>query len=75
MDESLSKKGEVPLSCCCTCHSKNFTNGDVNQVTSHHFNRPSTPPSERNGISSTCQGSLYFCLGLLVSIIGNLIIA
>nr|XP_023508707.1 Fanconi anemia group J protein [Equus caballus] len=57
VDESLSKKGEVPLSCCCTCHSKNFTNGDVNQVTSHHFNRPSTPPSERNGISSTCQDS------------------
>lgn len=60
MDESLSKKAEVLLSCCCTCHSKNFTNDDMNQGTSHHFNSPSTPPSERNGTSSPCQGSSYF---------------
>ncbi|XP_023612591.1 Fanconi anemia group J protein isoform X1 [Myotis lucifugus] len=57
MDESLSKKAEVSLSCCCTCHSKNFTNDDMNQGTSHHFNSPSTPPSERNGTSSPCQDS------------------
>uniref|UniRef100_I3MGN9 DNA 5'-3' helicase n=1 Tax=Ictidomys tridecemlineatus TaxID=43179 RepID=I3MGN9_ICTTR len=55
VDESLSKKTEVPLSCCCTCHSKNFTHRDLNQGTSPHFNSPSTPPSERNGSSSTCQ--------------------
>ncbi|XP_048644152.1 Fanconi anemia group J protein isoform X2 [Marmota marmota marmota] len=57
MDEGLSKKTEVPLSCCCTCHSKNFTHRDLNQGTSPHFNSPSTPPSERNGSSSTCQDS------------------
>ncbi|XP_057392490.1 Fanconi anemia group J protein isoform X2 [Balaenoptera acutorostrata] len=57
VDEGLSKKAEVPLSCCCTCHSKNFTNNDVNQGTSYHFNSPSTPPSERNGTLSTCQDS------------------
>lgn len=56
-DESLSKKAEVPLSCCCTCHSKNFANSDMNQGTSHHFNSPSTPPPERNQTSSPCQGS------------------
>uniref|UniRef100_A0A804HHV8 BRCA1 interacting DNA helicase 1 n=3 Tax=Homininae TaxID=207598 RepID=A0A804HHV8_HUMAN len=27
----------------------------MNQGTSRHFNYPSTPPSERNGTSSTCQ--------------------
>ncbi|KAM4823829.1 Fanconi anemia group J protein [Urocitellus parryii] len=57
VDEGLSKKTEVPLSCCCTCHSKNFTHRDLNQGTSPHFNSPSTPPSERNGSSSTCQDS------------------
>ncbi|XP_030896805.1 Fanconi anemia group J protein [Leptonychotes weddellii] len=55
VDESLNKKAEVPSSCCCVCHSKNFTNIDLNQGTSHHFNGPSTPPSERNDTSSTCQ--------------------
>lgn len=60
MDENLSKKAEVLLSCCCTCHSKSFINDDMNQATSHHFNNPSTPPSERNGTSSPCQGSSYF---------------
>lgn len=59
VDESLSKT-EVSSSCCCACHSKNFTNIDLNQGTSHHFNSPSTPPSERYDTSSTCQGSLYF---------------
>nr|XP_040126455.1 Fanconi anemia group J protein [Ictidomys tridecemlineatus] len=58
VDESLSKKTEVPLSCCCTCHSKNFTHRDLNQGTSPHFNSPSTPPSERNGSSSTCQDTV-----------------
>ena len=58
VDKSLSKKAEEPLSCCCACHSKNFTNIDLKQGTSHHFNCPSTPPSERYGTSSTCQGSL-----------------
>ncbi|XP_060059857.1 Fanconi anemia group J protein isoform X2 [Erinaceus europaeus] len=57
LDDSLSKKGEVPLSCCCMCHSKNFTNNDVNQGTSHHFNSPSTPPRGRNDTSSACQAS------------------
>ncbi|XP_032727772.1 Fanconi anemia group J protein [Lontra canadensis] len=57
VDESLSKKPEVPPSCCCACHSKNFTNIDLNQGTSHHFNSPSTPPSERNDTSSTYQDS------------------
>ncbi|XP_035937668.2 Fanconi anemia group J protein isoform X1 [Halichoerus grypus] len=57
VDESLNKKAEVPSSCCCVCHSKNFTNIDLNQGTSHHFNGPSTPPSERNDTSSTCQDS------------------
>ncbi|XP_034496339.1 Fanconi anemia group J protein isoform X2 [Ailuropoda melanoleuca] len=57
VDESLSKKAEVPSSCCCACHSKNFANTDLNQGTSHHFNSPSTPPSERNDTSSTCQDS------------------
>ncbi|PNJ65688.1 BRIP1 isoform 1 [Pongo abelii] len=56
-DEDVSEKAEVPSSCCCTCHSKDFTNNDMNQGTSHHFNYPSTPPSERNGTSSTCQDS------------------
>ncbi|XP_016059147.1 PREDICTED: Fanconi anemia group J protein isoform X2 [Miniopterus natalensis] len=56
VDESLSKKAEVSL-CCCTCHSKNFTNDDMNQGTSRHFSSPSTPPpSERNG-TSLCQDS------------------
>ncbi|XP_057571236.1 Fanconi anemia group J protein isoform X1 [Hippopotamus amphibius kiboko] len=57
VDEGLSKKAEVPLSCYCTCHSKNFTKNDVNQGTSYHFNSPSTPPSERNGTLSTSQDS------------------
>ncbi|XP_067572478.1 Fanconi anemia group J protein isoform X1 [Pseudorca crassidens] len=57
VNEGLSKKAEVPLSCCCTCHSKNFTNNDVNQGTSYHFNSPSIPTSERNGTLSTCQDS------------------
>ncbi|XP_045442357.1 Fanconi anemia group J protein isoform X4 [Pipistrellus kuhlii] len=57
VDESLSKKAEVLLSCCCTCHSKNFTNDDMNEGTSRHFNSTSTPPSERNGTSSPCQDS------------------
>ncbi|XP_069337183.1 Fanconi anemia group J protein [Eulemur rufifrons] len=57
VDEGLSKKAEVPLSCCCTCHSKNFANDDVNQGTSHHFNSSSTPPSERNDTSSIYQDS------------------
>lgn len=56
VDESLSKT-EVSSSCCCACHSKNFTNIDLNQGTSHHFNSPSTPPSERYDTSSTCQDS------------------
>ncbi|XP_066219255.1 Fanconi anemia group J protein [Saccopteryx leptura] len=56
VDESLSKT-EAPLSCCCMCHSKNFTNDDMNQGTSHHFSSPSTPPSEKNGTSSPCQDS------------------
>ncbi|XP_037598373.1 Fanconi anemia group J protein [Cebus imitator] len=56
-DEGISEKAEVPLSCCCTCHSKDFTNNDMNQGTSHHFNNPSTPPSERNETSSACQDS------------------
>lgn len=55
VDENLSEKAELPLSCCCTCHSKNFANDDVNQGTSHHFNSPSIPPSERSGTSSTCH--------------------
>ncbi|KAB0364084.1 hypothetical protein FD754_008240, partial [Muntiacus muntjak] len=58
-DESLRKKTEVPLSCCCSCHSKNFANSDVHQRTSYHFSPPSTPPSERNGTLSGAQGSLY----------------
>ncbi|XP_062969252.1 Fanconi anemia group J protein [Cynocephalus volans] len=58
VDEDLSNKAEVPSSCCCTCHSKNFTNNDTNlKGTSHHFNSPSTPPSERSGTSSTHQES------------------
>lgn len=57
VDEGLSKKTEVPLSCCCTCHSKNFIQRDLNQGISHHFDSPSTPPSERNGTLSTCQDS------------------
>ncbi|XP_036926063.1 Fanconi anemia group J protein [Sturnira hondurensis] len=57
VDESLSKKAEVPPSCCCTCHSKSFTNDDTNQGTSHHFSSPSTPPSERNGTSSPWRDS------------------
>uniref|UniRef100_A0A804HJV4 DNA 5'-3' helicase n=1 Tax=Homo sapiens TaxID=9606 RepID=A0A804HJV4_HUMAN len=56
-DEGVSEKAEVQLSCCCACHSKDFTNNDMNQGTSRHFNYPSTPPSERNGTSSTCQDS------------------
>ncbi|XP_053425066.1 Fanconi anemia group J protein [Nycticebus coucang] len=56
-DEGLSKKAEEPLSCCCTCHSRNFANDDMNQETSHHFNSSSTPPSEGNGTSSVCQDS------------------
>ncbi|KAM9596534.1 Fanconi anemia group J protein isoform 1-T1 [Trichechus inunguis] len=58
VDEGLSKKAEVPLSCCCTCHSKNFTNNDLmNQGTSRHFSSPSTLPSERNMTSSASQDS------------------
>ncbi|KAM5273445.1 LOW QUALITY PROTEIN: Fanconi anemia group J protein [Ctenodactylus gundi] len=57
VDQNLSKKAEAPSSCCCTCHSKRFTHSDVNQETSHHFSRPGTPPSERNGTSSTWQDS------------------
>lgn len=57
VDEGSSRKAEVPLSCCCTCHSKNFANNDVNQETSFHFSNPSTPPSERSGSLSTCQDS------------------
>ncbi|XP_035889487.1 Fanconi anemia group J protein isoform X1 [Phyllostomus discolor] len=57
VDESLSKKAEAPLSCCCTCHSKSFTNDDTNPGTSHHFNSPSTPPSERNGTASPWRDS------------------
>lgn len=57
VDESLSEKTEVPLSCCCTCHSKNFTNNDMNQGASYHFSSPSTLPSERSGTSSVCQDS------------------
>ncbi|XP_011910415.1 PREDICTED: Fanconi anemia group J protein isoform X2 [Cercocebus atys] len=56
-DEGVSGKTEVPLSCCCTCHSKDFTNNDMNQGTSRHFNYPSTPPSERKSTSLTCQDS------------------
>ncbi|XP_027623577.1 Fanconi anemia group J protein [Tupaia chinensis] len=56
-DEGSSKKTEVGLSCCCTCHSKNFTNNDMDQGTSPHFIGPSTPPSKRSGTSSTCQDS------------------
>nr|XP_012300983.1 Fanconi anemia group J protein isoform X4 [Aotus nancymaae] len=56
-DEGVSEKVEVPLSCCCTCHSEDFTNNDMNQGTSRHFNNPSTPPSERNETSSACQDS------------------
>lgn len=56
-DEGVSEKTEVPLSCCCTCHSKDFTNNDMNQGTSRHFNYPSTPPSERKSTSLTCQDS------------------
>ncbi|KAK2111333.1 Fanconi anemia group J protein [Saguinus oedipus] len=54
-DEGVIEKAEVPSSCCCTCHSKDFTNNDMNQGTSRHFNNPSTPPSERNETSSACQ--------------------
>ncbi|KAM5308266.1 Fanconi anemia group J protein [Glossophaga mutica] len=57
VDENLSKKVEVPLSCCCPCHSKSFTNDDTNQGTSRHFDSPSTPPSERNGTSSPWRDS------------------
>ncbi|KAM7067532.1 Fanconi anemia group J protein isoform 1-T1 [Molossus nigricans] len=57
VDESLNKKAEVPLSCCCKCHSKNSTNNDTNQGTSRHFSSPSTPPSERSGTSSPCRDS------------------
>ncbi|XP_037019650.2 Fanconi anemia group J protein [Artibeus jamaicensis] len=57
VDESLSKKAEVPLPCCCTCHSKSFTNDDMNQGASHHFSSPGTPPSERNGTSSPWRDS------------------
>ncbi|XP_052514364.1 Fanconi anemia group J protein [Budorcas taxicolor] len=57
VDESLSKKTEVPLSCCCTCHSRNFANSDVHQRTSYHFSSPRTPPSERNGALSGSQDS------------------
>ncbi|XP_037665542.1 LOW QUALITY PROTEIN: Fanconi anemia group J protein [Choloepus didactylus] len=58
VDEGLSKKTEVPFSCCCTCHSNNFANDNiVNQETSHHFNSPSTTSFERNSTSSTCQDS------------------
>ncbi|XP_023372406.1 Fanconi anemia group J protein [Otolemur garnettii] len=56
-DEGLCKKAEVPSSCCCTCHSRNFANDDMNQETSHHFNNSSTPPSEGNGTLSACQDS------------------
>ena len=68
MDESSSKTAEVPRSCCCTCHSKNFTNDDVTQGTSHHFSSPSTPPSERNGTSSPWRGSslLHGSVGILI---------
>ncbi|XP_063106951.1 Fanconi anemia group J protein isoform X1 [Cavia porcellus] len=57
VDEGLNKKAEVPLSCCCTCHSKSSTHSDVNQETSHHFSSPGTPLPERNGRSSICQNS------------------
>ncbi|XP_012381353.2 Fanconi anemia group J protein [Dasypus novemcinctus] len=58
VDEGLSKKTEVPLSCCCTCHSKDFADDNImNQGTSHHFNSPSTPSSERNSTVSACQDS------------------
>ncbi|XP_023558932.1 Fanconi anemia group J protein isoform X2 [Octodon degus] len=57
VDEGLNKKAEVPLSCCCACHSKTPTHSDVNQETSHHFSGPGTPPRERNGTSSACQDS------------------
>ncbi|XP_006833695.1 PREDICTED: Fanconi anemia group J protein [Chrysochloris asiatica] len=58
VDDGVTKKAEVPLSCSCTCHSKSFTNNDIiDQGTSHHFSRPGTPPSERNIASLTCQDS------------------
>ncbi|XP_033618816.1 Fanconi anemia group J protein isoform X2 [Fukomys damarensis] len=57
VDEGLNKKAEVPLSCCCTCHSRSSTHSDVNQEISHHFSSPATPPSERSGTSSACQDS------------------
>ncbi|CAH6775846.1 Brip1 [Phodopus roborovskii] len=56
VDEGLNKKPEVPSSCCCACHSKNFTFRDMNMGTSPHFSSPSKP-SERNGTSSPCQDS------------------
>uniref|UniRef100_A0A8C5KTB7 BRCA1 interacting protein C-terminal helicase 1 n=1 Tax=Jaculus jaculus TaxID=51337 RepID=A0A8C5KTB7_JACJA len=57
VDEASSRKAEVTSSCCCTCHTMNFTHSDTSQETSPHFGYPSTPPSERNETSSTCQDS------------------
>ncbi|KAM6164463.1 Fanconi anemia group J protein [Rhynchocyon petersi] len=57
VDEDLSKKADVPSSCCCTCHSKSSANNDLNQGTSHHFSNPSIPSSGRDSPSSTCQDS------------------
>ncbi|XP_006983290.1 Fanconi anemia group J protein [Peromyscus maniculatus bairdii] len=56
VDEGLNKKPEVPSSCCCTCHSKNFTHSDMSTGTSPHFSSPSKL-SERNGTSSPCRDS------------------
>nr|XP_020014485.1 Fanconi anemia group J protein [Castor canadensis] len=60
VEEGLNKKAEVPLSsvtCCCACHSKNFTYCDTSLGISRHFSSPSTAPSEQNDISSTSQDS------------------
>ncbi|KAL1778558.1 Fanconi anemia group J protein, partial [Sigmodon hispidus] len=56
VDEGLSKKCEVPSSCCCACHSKIFAHSDTSVSTSPHFSSPSKP-SERNDPSSPCQDS------------------
>ncbi|XP_052051090.1 Fanconi anemia group J protein isoform X2 [Apodemus sylvaticus] len=57
VDEGLNKKPAAPSSCCCACHSKNFTYSNTDLDTSPHFSSPSRPSSERNGVSSPCQDS------------------
>jgi Fanconi anemia group J protein len=64
VDEGLNKKPEAPPSCSCACHSKNFTYSDTNLDTSPHFNSPSKPSSGRNGVSTPCQGKLYFVVSV-----------